>query len=78
MGNECQKCLQFSGDSNLSLIKLTMAGVQLKDADLYVILERCAPTRKTQSCTELIISSGIRRVFIVSIDPFPSVNWEKD
>ena len=45
-----------------------------KGADLYITLEPCAHTGKTPPCTSLIISSGIRRVFIASIDPFPSVN----
>lgn len=29
---------------------------------------------KTTICTDLIISSGIRRLFIASVDPFPSFN----
>ena len=51
-----------------------MAGPKAKGADLYVTLEPCAHTGKTAPCTDLLISKGIRRVFIASIDSFPSVN----
>ncbi|WP_432358903.1 hypothetical protein [Sporosarcina sp. UB5] len=45
----------------------------MKLANLYVTL--CPPTHmaKTPACTETIIASGIRRVFIASKDPNPSV-----
>lgn len=51
-----------------------MAGANSIGADLYVTLEPCAHTGKTAPCTDLIISSGIQRVFVASIDPNPSVN----
>ena len=51
-----------------------MAGTDSIGADLYVTLEPCAHTGKTPPCTDLIISSGIHRVFVASIDPNPSVN----
>ncbi|MDN4607603.1 bifunctional diaminohydroxyphosphoribosylaminopyrimidine deaminase/5-amino-6-(5-phosphoribosylamino)uracil reductase RibD [Sporosarcina highlanderae] len=53
---------------------LSMAGSHAVDADLYVTLEPCAHIGKTPACTEAIIASGIRRVFIASKDPNPSVN----
>lgn len=44
------------------------------DADLYVTLEPCCHVGKTSACTELIINSKIKRVFIGMKDPFKLVN----
>lgn len=63
-----------AGTPHAEVHALTMAGAKSYGADLYVTLEPCAHTGKTSPCTDLIVSSGIRRVFIASIDPFPSVN----
>ena len=63
-----------AGTPHAEVHALGMAGTESKGADLYVTLEPCAHKGKTPPCTDLIISSGIRRVFIASIDPFPSVN----
>lgn len=43
-------------------------------ATLYVSLEPCAHFGKTPPCADLVIRSGIRRVVIGSMDPFPEVN----
>ncbi|MCX8084155.1 MAG: bifunctional diaminohydroxyphosphoribosylaminopyrimidine deaminase/5-amino-6-(5-phosphoribosylamino)uracil reductase RibD [Calditerrivibrio sp.] len=40
-------------------------------ADLYVTLEPCSTYGKTPPCTEAIIKSGIKRVFIGVVDPNP-------
>jgi diaminohydroxyphosphoribosylaminopyrimidine deaminase/5-amino-6-(5-phosphoribosylamino)uracil reductase len=45
-----------------------------RGADLYVTLEPCCHTGKQPPCTELIISSGIARVFAGSRDPNPLVS----
>ena len=63
-----------AGTPHAEVHALGMAGTESKGADLYVTLEPCAHKGKTPPCTDLIISSGIRRVFIASIDRFPSVN----
>lgn len=42
-------------------------------ADMYVTLEPCDHHGKTPPCTEAIIGSGIKRVFIGSPDPNPKV-----
>lgn len=63
-----------AGTPHAEVHALTMAGTEAMGADLYVTLEPCAHTGKTPPCAELIISSGIRRVYIASIDPFPAVN----
>ena len=63
-----------AGTPHAEVHALKMAGPESFGADLYVTLEPCAHIGKTPPCTELIISNGIRRVFIASMDPFPSVN----
>lgn len=63
-----------AGTPHAEVHALNMAGEASVGADLYVTLEPCAHTGKTPPCAELIITRGIRRVFIASIDPFPSVN----
>lgn len=47
------------------------AGYRVKDADLYVTLEPCCHWGKTAPCTDAIIESGIRRVFVAHRDPNP-------
>lgn len=49
-------------------------GADLANCTLYVTLEPCSHTGKTPPCTELIVSSGIRKVVIGSKDPNPLVN----
>ncbi|QTD42043.1 bifunctional diaminohydroxyphosphoribosylaminopyrimidine deaminase/5-amino-6-(5-phosphoribosylamino)uracil reductase RibD [Sporosarcina sp. Te-1] len=63
-----------AGTPHAEVHALRMAGELAYGADLYVTLEPCAHTGKTPPCTEAIIASGIRRVFIASIDPNPAVS----
>ncbi len=44
----------------------------LKSATLYITLEPCSTTRRTPPCTDLILSSGIRRVVVSIKDPNPA------
>lgn len=49
-------------------------GYSVKGTDLYVTLEPCNHFGRTPPCTDLIIKSGIRNVFIGMQDPNPLVN----
>ncbi|MBO4592531.1 MAG: bifunctional diaminohydroxyphosphoribosylaminopyrimidine deaminase/5-amino-6-(5-phosphoribosylamino)uracil reductase RibD [Eubacterium sp.] len=48
-------------------------GNDVKDAEMYVTLEPCSHTGKQPPCTEAILESGIKRVYIGSDDPNPLV-----
>ena len=45
----------------------------LNGSEIYVTLEPCCHYGKTPPCTEAIIQSGIKKVFIGSEDPNPLV-----
>jgi diaminohydroxyphosphoribosylaminopyrimidine deaminase/5-amino-6-(5-phosphoribosylamino)uracil reductase len=51
-----------------------MAGKRAKGADLYVNLEPCCHFGRTPPCTEIIIKSGIKRLFFGMKDPNPKVS----
>lgn len=49
-------------------------GHSVEGADMYVTLEPCCHVGKTPACTDLLIASGIKRVFVGMKDPFKLVN----
>lgn len=56
------------------IIALNNSGTRAKGADLYVTLEPCDHYGMTPPCTQAIIRSGIKRVFIGMKDPNPIVS----
>ncbi len=63
------KCGEYHAERNAILnCKEDMHG-----AELYVTLEPCCHYGKTPPCTEIIMESGIQKVYIGSMDPNPLV-----
>jgi diaminohydroxyphosphoribosylaminopyrimidine deaminase / 5-amino-6-(5-phosphoribosylamino)uracil reductase len=52
---------------------LRQAGKAAKGADLYVTLEPCNHQGRTPPCTQAILSAGVSRVIIATMDPNPQV-----
>ncbi len=67
---------QKAGRDHAEIVALRQAGRQARGADLFVTLEPCVdyPGKKTVSCANAIIRSGIRSVTIGARDPNPRVN----
>jgi diaminohydroxyphosphoribosylaminopyrimidine deaminase/5-amino-6-(5-phosphoribosylamino)uracil reductase len=61
------------GGPHAEKIALAQAGARAKNAALYVTLEPCCHFGRTPPCTDAIISSGIKSVYISTIDPNPLV-----
>src|SRR5947207_1511167 len=53
---------------------LNEAGLLANGADLYVTLEPCCVTIHTPPCTNAIITTGVRRVIVGSLDANPLVS----
>lgn len=62
-----------AGEPHAEVHAISMAGNKAKDATLYVTLEPCSHFGKTPPCSNLVIESGIKKVFVASIDPNPVV-----
>ena len=52
---------------------LRQAGDASRGADLYVTLEPCNHQGRTPPCTQALLSAGVRRVIIATMDPNPRV-----
>ncbi|MCX7913698.1 MAG: bifunctional diaminohydroxyphosphoribosylaminopyrimidine deaminase/5-amino-6-(5-phosphoribosylamino)uracil reductase RibD [Thermodesulfovibrionales bacterium] len=63
------------GTPHAEVIAIEEAGDKTRGASLYVNLEPCCHTdKRTPPCTEAIINSGIKQVFVAMIDPNPKVS----
>ena len=60
-----------SGRPHAEEIAITKAGDNTKGATMYVTLEPCFHSSKNGSCTDQIMRSGIRKIFISLPDPDP-------
>lgn len=63
-----------AGKPHAEVHALTMAGEDARGSDLYVTLEPCSHFGKTPPCALKIIDSGVKRVFIATLDPNPLVS----
>jgi diaminohydroxyphosphoribosylaminopyrimidine deaminase / 5-amino-6-(5-phosphoribosylamino)uracil reductase len=64
---------QSAGEEHAELAALNRAGERARGGSLYVTLEPCNHHGRTPPCTEAILRSGVRRVFIGCRDPNPNV-----
>jgi diaminohydroxyphosphoribosylaminopyrimidine deaminase / 5-amino-6-(5-phosphoribosylamino)uracil reductase len=62
-----------AGEHHAEVHAISMAGDKASDATLYVTLEPCSHFGKTPPCANLVIESGIKKVFVASFDPNPLV-----
>lgn len=62
-----------AGEPHAEVHAIKMAGEKARGAILYVTLEPCSHYGKTPPCSNLVIDSGIKKVFIASRDPNPLV-----
>ena len=62
---------QRAGKDHAEVVALKKAGLQAKNADLYVTLEPCSTYGKTPPCVQAIIKSGIGKVIMAVSDPNP-------
>lgn len=62
-----------AGEHHAEVHAIKMAGEKAEGATLYVTLEPCSHFGKTPPCSNLVIESGIKKVFVASVDPNPLV-----
>lgn len=62
-----------AGGAHAEVLAIKEAKEQTNDAVLYVTLEPCIHYGKTPPCTDLIIQSGIKKVYVATLDPNPLV-----
>lgn len=65
---------QPPGKSHAEIQAIKKAGLAVKNSSLYVTLEPCSIFGRTPPCTEQIIKSGIKNVYIGMKDPNPKVS----
>lgn len=63
-----------AGEPHAEVHAIRMAGEKVQDSTLYVTLEPCSHYGKTPPCSDLVIKSGIKKVFVATTDPNPRVS----
>jgi len=62
------------GELHAERLAILRCEEDVRGATLYVTLEPCCHYGKTPPCTDIIISTGIKKVVIGTLDPNPHVN----
>src|SRR6201984_977582 len=62
---------QYEWRDHAEIVALKSAGEKARGATLYVNLEPCNHTGRTDPCTEAIIAAGVQRVVAAMDDPNP-------
>jgi diaminohydroxyphosphoribosylaminopyrimidine deaminase/5-amino-6-(5-phosphoribosylamino)uracil reductase len=62
------------GKAHAEYIAIEDAGDMARGATLFVTLEPCVHFGETPPCVDVIIRSGVKKVFVATIDPNPIVN----
>ncbi|MBC7189335.1 bifunctional diaminohydroxyphosphoribosylaminopyrimidine deaminase/5-amino-6-(5-phosphoribosylamino)uracil reductase RibD, partial [Candidatus Aerophobetes bacterium] len=62
---------RYFGGPHAEVEAIEDAGKKAKGSSLFVTLEPCCHFGKTPPCTDAIIKSGIKEVFVATIDPNP-------
>ena len=63
-----------TGRPHAEEIAINKAGLKTKGATMYVTLEPCNHNSNNGSCTDQILRSGIKEIFISSLDPDERTN----
>jgi len=64
---------QPPGQAHAEVHALAQLGGRAPGATMYVVLEPCCHYGRTPPCTDAILASGVRRVVVGTVDPFPLV-----
>ncbi len=62
------------GRPHAEVVALRQAGSLARGGEVYVTLEPCCHKGKTGPCAEVLVSAGIKKIYISTLDPDPRVN----
>lgn len=65
-----------AGEPHAEVLALKEAQSAAVNGSMYVTLEPCTHFGRTPPCTEVIIESGIKKIFIACLDPYERVKGE--